>query len=534
LQMATIIRPALGQTASIGSLYDATSDQFLPASIIRGELPSGSISTQPQPNAVNTTKRILGDRYTQRFESLGVKEELATSILAGLVEPRGSGVYLRQELGTAASIHGAVLHEALTVYQSLGFTDPALKDHIDLSSEHVQGSTHMVTGINWGLRIIVATQHRLPDNVDQASIEDAFGRDLGTMELAISSAGRGEIHGQKQMELEHELTLYSDVLQDQGLVMQDLAEVLKFIELVPDQLSQEGDGKGWQASYTLLPLNMLQYFYPGVGNVGATLTPASPETLSQFVHLFDEFDACADQLRRYVLCLEGRTQHVADDHIYSVVASTVKLERLKHSIRTQLIQTLTGVRRGSLNPASLRDLYDRVSTTDSSPNHIAAVAGQELGKLEFANMAVELGANYLGHNGISPDAVITCESHGDQGCYLFLFNHVAMKDQMAWGDNCALLVELLGQPGRTMPVYIADYDSKSVAMGLNAPRICQFENGQEVVVDLVEHNKFLAGKCFARYREGSIDTDKQQKPVKRRFVRIPCPGRCCDQKKVCE
>ncbi|KAK7402962.1 hypothetical protein QQX98_011272 [Neonectria punicea] len=120
---------------------------------------------------------------------------------------------------------------------------------------------------------------------------------------------------------------------------------------------------------------------------------------------------------------------------------------------------LVHVRNGSLNHDSLRQLCDRINTSDSSPGNASAIAGQELAKLEFVSVAVELGALYIGHNGISPQASI--------------YN-------------------------RTMPVYIADCDATSVSMDLESPRICQLQDRQEVIPDLLEQNKFLAGIGDAR------------------------------------
>ncbi|KAK7402961.1 hypothetical protein QQX98_011271 [Neonectria punicea] len=324
--MISVVRGAFGQVASIGTLYDATREQFLRTSI-RDKLPPGAISTLRQPNTDIFV--IPSGTYSQKFEALGVKEEGAASVLAGLVEPRGSGAYLRHGLGTTTALHGAVCHKVSTVQERLGFAGLRLMDHVDLTSPIIQRGTHVVTSIDWGMQTIVAMKHCLPDNVDRAHVEAAFQRDLDVLSTAVASVGGGYTNGMDEIELELELTLYTDALQDEGLIIQDLAEVVNFIRIIPDHISHGRGGKGWQLFYTLLPLSMLQLFYPGVGAIGATSIPANPESLSKVVHLFNDFAVCEDQLSGYAASLEGRERHVADGHIASVATSIHLLQQSK-------------------------------------------------------------------------------------------------------------------------------------------------------------------------------------------------------------
>lgn len=108
------------------------------------------------------------------------------------------------------------------------------------------------------------------------------------------------------------------------------------------------------------------------------------------------------------------------------------------------------------------------------------------------------------------------------------------KNRQAWDENYTLLMELLSQPNNTKQVYIADCDAVSARMELASPRICQYQGGKEAVGDLLEQRHFLAEKCFSRYNEGRMETGFREKPVKRRFVKIPCPGRSCDPNRVCQ
>lgn len=83
-------RPALGQVATLGSLYDARSDAFLPLSLFDEPLRSDAVeTTQHQSPAI---KVINGDTFTEKFDACGIDGELGVSVLAGLAKVEGSGL----------------------------------------------------------------------------------------------------------------------------------------------------------------------------------------------------------------------------------------------------------------------------------------------------------------------------------------------------------------------------------------------------------------------------------------------------------
>ena len=80
-------RPALGQVAGLGTLYDARTDRFLPRSLLQ-ELPPVSAVTMTDINTFEI-KLSRSDDYQDRFDKLDINPELGASFLAGLVEVEG-------------------------------------------------------------------------------------------------------------------------------------------------------------------------------------------------------------------------------------------------------------------------------------------------------------------------------------------------------------------------------------------------------------------------------------------------------------
>jgi len=101
-----------------------------------------------------------------------------------------------------------------------------------------------------------------------------------------------------------------------------------------------------------------------------------------------------------------------------------------------------------------------------------------------------------------------------------------MRDE-SWSANRALLAELLDTELKAGAKVIVE-DCDATSQQLEAPCIAEYQNGIEVTADLLDRRKYLADKCFARCKDNSLEVHNVQKPVRRRFVKIPCPGPRCD------
>lgn len=528
--MANLVRGAFGQSVPIGTIYDAVEDKFLPASILPEQVPLAAISTKP--SSKENLILACDDTFTTRFGTLEVNVDTAVSILAGLFLPQGSGVYLRDIPSAQGTLRGALYHKITKAQQRVNLS--SCNQLLDLAPLQTHRGTHVVTGIDWGLQSILALTHPLSKD-EVSKTNDAFQRDLDRLKTIVESISPNEPTdlAMDQLELDYSFTLYTDALKDEGLILQDVLEVREFMKLIPNHITHEAGGKGWELSYTLLPIGMLQYFTGVVSGLEAPLVTISAEYLTNFVELFDEFAICEEKLMMYRASLAGHKRHVPHGHVRAVAAALDLLQHSKQATSTEFGKVLVDVRCGKSDVSSLRKLFEDIVSTDKSPTHIAAIAGQESAKLELISMAVAKGASYIGYTGLNL-ARATKPPKGSSS-YVFLFSHAAMKDSQTWHDNFALLSELLDQKDQRNRVYIADCDAPSVGVSLEEPRISQYQCGKEVVPDLLDERIFLAGKCFARYRKKSLEsTTDNPKPVTRRFVKIPCPGINCQNNGACE
>ncbi|KAF5970479.1 P-loop containing protein [Fusarium bulbicola] len=124
--MASVLkRPALGQLAGLGSLYDARSDAFVRLSLFDESLPPNTVETTE--NRTSNIKFIFDDTPKGKFDAYGVSDELEVSILAGLVTIEGSGLYISDKRDTNHATQCSLLYDVTTVEEKLNLTSSDVK-----------------------------------------------------------------------------------------------------------------------------------------------------------------------------------------------------------------------------------------------------------------------------------------------------------------------------------------------------------------------------------------------------------------------
>ncbi|KAK1241432.1 hypothetical protein MKX08_001406 [Trichoderma sp. CBMAI-0020] len=521
--------PALRRVAQIGTLYDAKADKFLQASILPSSLLTSYILARPASVTDITVSKCAS--YMDVFEDLHIDEDTAANILAGSHDLQGAAVFIRDYTDRSSEHRAAIIHHVSTVHQTLSNVIEAFKSCSDLTPLGISDCTHVVTGINWGLKTIIAANSPMSSKSGQPEEEDIiFQGDLNTLTYAIESAFLTP-ETPPRLELDNELMLYSDVFTKDGLVMQDVSEICNFIRIVPDHIRRENGGKGWPTEYILTPITALSYILSTPLGFRYSLYPINHDYLAAFIQLFDKFDVSAVGLQKYEAYLVGHMMHTSQDHLNRVVASMKALEDLRSWTAKRLSYALQEARKGKGGPSMLFDLYQHATSGEFTAELASAIIGQESSKLDFISSVTAQGARYLGFNGISPETV--SKSHKDAHFYVFHFNSASMEQKRQWDDNVALLLELLRQPDQHMPVYIMDHDSMdSYFCSDVGPCISQYKGDKETIPDVLDYRQFMSSKCFAQSPDAALDTSRRQRPVKRCIVRVPCPKPDCDSKCV--
>ncbi|MCJ1360029.1 MAG: hypothetical protein MMC33_010032 [Icmadophila ericetorum] len=517
--------------ASICTLYNARNDAFLPFSLLNKELPPNGIESSNIPKEITQISYV--NTYEEKFERLGLSKELGGSILAKLVRPSGSGCYLGETQESNKSLHAALYHKMTTVREKWKPMSSEFGNCLSLTALESGEATHVVTGIEWGAQSVVTARHRFSDGVARSSIEGQFCKEIEAAKSVIEKSGpvnHRVSNGQAAQTLSLEVTAYSDFLTSEGVMMHNLQEAVNFLALIPLEIKDKNGGRGVPMNYTILPISVLAMILEVDIRISTPATPPSTECLKKFVQLFDKISVSKQKLNDYYSFVSKRKFYIPPSHTQAVVDRVGDTRDAQNSLQAKYAGVLQDVRGGTSDPEKLWQLLQEFSNGDLSPERITSLVDEHRERVEFIDMMVAQGATYIGYNGLDLNTELARQR--DPDAYIFWFSGMAKQDRLSWNANQSLLQELLNTPHHQCFIAIVDCDATGAS--LDKSRITHLQDGEEVSNDMLEQRQFLAGKCFARYSSQSLETRNVQKPVKRRFVKIPCPGSHCDPGEVCD
>lgn len=519
-------RPALGKTVCIGTLYDARNDHFSAVSLLNSNLPPDGVTTTVAAGKTIHTSYI--DSYEEKFKKMDIDAALAGSLLAGFVHPLGAGRYLDQKRDSAEILHGAIYHKITTAQEGLNFMSSGLRDHLASTTLQSSEATHIVVGVEWGSQsIVTASQLRTHDcNVVN---EGQFRATIERFKSAVEDSNFGN-SGDANTDTSLELMAFGDILENEGIVLHDFQEAYDFLELIPLNVKDENGGKGKPIAYSLLPVQMLTVFLSVQVDTDKAFTPPRADCLGNFILLFDEFRNSQAQLEEYQSYVLNYKQYIPPSHIHTIAKRSQQLKTARESLIAQFGRDLKGVRGLISGPEALWQLLQGYTTGDSNPLKIADIEPNYRKKVELIDLMLAKGATYIGYNGL--DVTAERSKRGNVETYVLWFSHKAIQDEHSWNAHRAYFLELLNEYPRIKFFAIVDCDA--TGSHLDKSRISHYQNDQEVSKDMMEHRRFLAGKCFARYNKNYLEANDIKKPLKRRFVKIACPNNDCDLYKACD
>ena len=155
-------RPALGNTACLGDLYDARTDRFCNLSILLRALPDQVIQCTESPFV--DLKFIYSEAVREKLAKLGIEGSISLSILAGLVPLEGSGKYLQEEIQAEHAVRSTLLYSVGTKVETVNVHHEDFPSYVSARALGDQdgltacGATHVVTKIDWGAKVLVTLE----------------------------------------------------------------------------------------------------------------------------------------------------------------------------------------------------------------------------------------------------------------------------------------------------------------------------------------------------------------------------------------
>ncbi|KAI0910960.1 hypothetical protein F4823DRAFT_340271 [Ustulina deusta] len=524
-------RSALGVTVPLGALYDARNDRFVASSLFKADyrMTQAEVTTTNLLDTAPMVSIISGDEYQTKLDCLDIKLDQGASIIAGFVNPKGSGAYFSDARRSYNFLQATVVHKVTVMQEKLQIMRAQPLTSIDLSVLEKQEATHFVTGIEWGIRSIIAIKHQLTTHINPATAEAQFHTEVTNFKSAIENIQQGDVASQRLLSsitLPLEIVTYSDVFESSGVLMKDLGEAYDHIRMIPLHIEQEYLKKGRAMVYRLLPLSMIGLFMEAESVISSPYVAVSAESTHKFIQLFDQFVTCDRELSDYYSFISLNHQICPAKHLQETHTRLTQLRGAHRCMEKQYAETLFKVRSGEAQVNQLESLYGSYSQGENSPSVIASVAAGQRNKIEFAVSAARKGAIYV------ESKKAAMKSMNDRRAGILFYSQSAMKDHETWKANKDLFDEMLDHREPDTIYILADLDSTAQESARSYVSI--YENGVEVSEDVLEERRWMAESCFARYNRSTLETHDIQRPLKRRFIVIPCPSPHCDREHACD
>ncbi|KAI0100019.1 hypothetical protein F4776DRAFT_524361 [Hypoxylon sp. NC0597] len=524
-------RPSLGQWVGIGTLYDARSDTFLSTSLLNDNFPEDAITKIASSNT--SLEVSSGDSYEKRFKLMGVPLELGTSVLAGLTQPEGCSTFLIKERKAGQAHQYVLSHKILTVQENLNMASSAFHGGLDHTRLKTADATHIVSSVEWGAQTILSMAVPEGPTPDESAVDEYIRSQVEkfqslTRAIPSQHVSRRPVPSEQALHLE--IVAHSDVLSGHGIVLSDVDEAANFVNnIVPLDIKHKHQGRGRPVTYTLLPLNFLSLL-TGSTHIVPPVPQINTMTLQNFFNLFDQFGAAHKELSEYCRFIAKHKRYIPEDDSRKATDAFRQFQKAKEQLKSQYSTMILQVRCGTAGSDILDKLYhDMKNTLEASQNVLSK--GVERQKVSFIASVVKKGGLYIGHNGPDLQAVMHRQPRKD--FYVLYLNANVMKHDQNWPSNQQIISDVLQDGSSNSVVVLVDCDATK--QEVSKTRIAIYRGGQETTHDLLDRHEFLADKCFATYREDTLEAgDSIRPPLKRGVVKVACPCPNCDTEKICE
>ncbi|KAL3441269.1 hypothetical protein BJX65DRAFT_313943 [Aspergillus insuetus] len=371
MPFVTMTRPALGQVASLGDLYDARTDTFSAISLFT-KTPAPSAITSID-NHSSTIKYVHTESYKEKFDHFGISSQLSASVAAGMVSVGGSGRYLTTRRDTKLTVESSLIYNITTVIERVNFQLQDLDECLALDTLKDDIATHVVADISWGSRNIVTVRQAI-------SREDDANVMTGNLDARLksinASAGVDLTKASSATVLDNsfDVTVEGDVVATDGSVPRDLAGVEAYIGNVPKYISATNGGKGKPLFYCLLPLSDLARLLKVQIAKEITLRELSSQCADQFVQAFDEIVSIRQDINDYRSLLWSHREYISQDDFCACTDALFKLRTSETRLREQYKKAISNVRAGKEDEVILWEVLNEFKNSGISLNRLIKFA----------------------------------------------------------------------------------------------------------------------------------------------------------------
>ncbi|KAL2852048.1 hypothetical protein BJY01DRAFT_244664 [Aspergillus pseudoustus] len=521
MSFTTITRPALGQIASLGDLYDARTDTFTTISLFSKPPPATAITVTD--NHSSDLRYVHSDTFKEKFTQFGITPQLSASVAAGLIGVSGSGRYLTSQRDTKLAVQSSLIYNITTVNERINFQLEELEHSLALGALRDNIATHVVSEINWGSRNVVTLRQSVSHWEDQSLVAGQIDAQLKSLNFGFS----GELtqdNAHAGFNTTFEVAVEADVVATDGSVPKDLATAEAFIGNVKKYVDATNGGKGKPLLYCLLPLAELARLLNVKVAKQITLRELGSDCAEQFVQAFDQITDVRQKLKGSQSLLQINSPYIPSNDLVSCTKAVLQVNILEARLRTEYGKAVADVRAGKTDETVLWRILDNFRNSETSLEQITKLDFRSTKeKIRLITDLVKKGAQYIGFNGESLDLELARALDSD--VLVFSFTQASRSECIDWPQNVGLLYQLLGEKVASPRILLHDYDAAGEE--LLKSKITLYRNTQVVIENILDKQRTDAKKPLARYNSAHLERTGVSKPVKRIAVKLPCLAKQC-------
>ncbi|XP_054153106.1 uncharacterized protein LOC128951849 [Oppia nitens] len=303
-------KASLGRVAQLGEFYDARTDNFVGINLFATQLAKQSISSIE--NAFTDLKFTTDDSLQNKFNQLDVEASLKLSVLGGKVNLGGSAKYLKDTKSSSKSARISLIESINTRFESISVSDTSVKQVVNFDALSQFDVTHVVTGIQWGGKIIVTVEDSNQANEDNLNVQGRLHAEVQYGMTKITGEAKVNYTDDSFSKIsKYSFNLFGDILPDR--VPENIIDALLFMNNTPSLLKQGNDGRGKQIFFMLTPVNVLRQLWELEIKESAFVHEINDQIVDRCVQLFDDMNSIEQQLNDYYTDISQKEALIRDD-----------------------------------------------------------------------------------------------------------------------------------------------------------------------------------------------------------------------------
>lgn len=498
MEKTLITRPALGQVASLGQLYNSHTDNFC-STLLFSKIPDDAITRTDNP--FSDIHLMHREDYSEKFTKWHINGELQVSILAGLCDLKGSGCYLVDNKTSARSVRSSLLYNIQTKDEQVNIYHKGLKDAFVADAIMNGQATHVVVGISWGAHIVLSCEYQNKDNRNVEEVEGSLSAQICALKGFQSTAGQDMNKGVKGFFVQNPVTtetrpisraertgqnvgfdvhIFGDILPEEALPT-TLEAALNLMEQTPKLVNSYNEGKGKPLIYHLYPLQLLKEYLGISFTADCKVKFLEEASLLRVVHLFEQTSHIEQQINDMFEDLTDHQFCIPQDDFAEIsdMKKEVTIEEIK--LKSQLATTLYLVRSGKDEESAIEHLIEKYQCGEFFKEKIQILLTKLKclsEKVEFAKTLLQHGVKYIGVG-----ASLNNEILQDYGIHSYV---LYFKEEKIWNASRQLFLQEV-KKNRDCRYYAVDCDIHPNLWPKTGTSIKVFLNGEILVENLVSH-----------------------------------------------